>query len=486
MLDIAVIITCHEAYLRWLPPALASIDQQVPAPLERVVVFDGCEPPAFVNHSWRCITGNWGHPSGSRNAGLRATTASWLIFLDADNFAPSGYLAAIQRSISMAAPNVGIVYPDIQYCDEALEPKRLWKMPAWDYWGMRAQNCVDTSSAWRREAIELAGGWSLGDYGAHEDYALALDITAAGWRAVRLDGPAIHMREHADGRLNQRRRDEGVLTDLWKVRSLGIVSLLAGRMSMLDKWTQFLLTAELPPKTALYIVDNSGDSNFTRRALDSCIRIAAQRTLRHLDYALAGQPYKPDPSELYLTKRRHLHVARLYAAVLPRVTEDLVLTLEDDVEPPSDAVRRLGEEIGYPLRGNIGAVAAAYSEPGLAGFVCAGLGTEGWGPTVSWQGLPHELIDVGCVGGGCTVWANWALQDSVAHLQWDLSMGWDGVLCMDLRRNGYRVRLHGGVRCQHHIHGRVQQDIGRSSNFAITPRQGPPRMAAGRVTDARP
>ena len=482
MLDIAVIITCHEPYFRWLPEALASIDQQVPAPAERVIAFDRCMPPSFVNQGWRCITGNWGHPSGGRNAGLKATTAPWLIFLDADNFAPSGYLSALERAVSTAAPNVGVIYPDILYCNETLEPRALWNMPVWDYWGMRKQNCVDTSSAWRREAIELAGGWSLGDYGAHEDYGLALDITAAGWKAAHLDGPAIHMREHPHGRLNQRRLDGGILTDLWKARSLGIVSLLAGRISTLDRWTQFLLTAELPPKTALYIVDNSGDSNFTHRALNMCMRIAEQRALRHLDYAIAGQPYKPDPSELYLTKRRHLHVARLYATVLPRVTEDLVLTLEDDVEPPPDAVRRLGEEFGYP---DIGAVAATYAEPGKDGFVCAGLGTEGWGPTVRWQGLPYELFDVGCVGGGCTVWANWALQDSVAHLQWDLSMGWDGVLCTDLRRNGYRVRLHGGVRCQHHIHGRVQQENGRSSNIAIAPRQGPPRLAAEHARDAR-
>jgi hypothetical protein len=480
MLDVAVIITCHKPYFRWLPEAMASIDQQVPTPVERVIAFDGCTPPPFINQDWQCITGNWGHPSGGRNAGLKVTAAPWLIFLDADNVAPRGYLAALKWAISMAAPNVGIIYPDILYCDETLEPRALRNMPIWDYWRMREQNCVDTSSAWRREAIELAGGWSLGNYGAHEDYGLALDITAARWKAVHLEGPAIRMREHADGRLNQRRRDGGVLTDLWKARSLGIVSLLAGRMSSLDRWTQFLLTAELPPKTALYIVDNSGNSNFTRRALDACMRVAAQRALCHLDYALIGQPYKSDVSEMYLAKRRHLHVAGLYSKVLPRVTEDLVLTLEDDVEPPLDAVRRLGEEFGYP---KIGAVAAAYPDAGFAGFVCAGLGTEGWGPTVNWQDLPFELIDVGCVGGGCTLWANWALQDSVAHLQWDLSIGWDGVLCMDLRRNGYRVRLHGGVRCQHHIHERVQQDNGRSSNFVITPRPGPPRAALGHATD---
>ena len=468
--DIALIITCHEPHLRFLPEALASIEQQFPRPAERVVVFDSCTPPTFINNSWKCVTGNWRHPSGARNAGVSATTASWLIFLDADNVAPAGYLSAVQRAISGACPNLGIVYPDIQYSDEALRPRALWKMPDWDYWGMRRQNCVDTSSAWRREAIEIVGGWPLGVY--HEDYALALCITAAGWKAVRLDGPAIVMREHEHGR---RRRNQEPLTSIWRARSLGIVSLLAGRTSLLDKWTQFLLTAELPPRTGLYIVDNSGDSNFTRRVYETCMLIASQRKLSHFDIAVTGRPYKLNANEPYLTKKRHLHVAQLYAAALPRMTEDLVLTLEDDVEPPPDAVRRLGEEIGYTSRGNIGVVAAAYSSPESERRVCAGLGPEGWGPPVSWQALPAEPFDVGCVGGGCAMWANWALRDCVVHMQWHLKLGWDGVLCTALRRKGYRVQLHGGVRCQHHCYGRVQGGAEHSSILAVRPRSAPPR-----------
>jgi hypothetical protein len=129
-----------------------------------------------------------------------------------------------------------------------------------------------------------------------------------------------------------------------------------------------------------------------------------------------------------------LHIARLYASIFPRVIEDLVLTLEDDMEPPSDAVRSLGEDIGYRTRGNIGVVGAAYTMPYNPSEVCAG-------------------YDVGCVGGGCTVWANWALHSYPVHLRWNELLGWDGVLCTALRHKGYRVRLHGGVRCQHYVHG---------------------------------
>jgi hypothetical protein len=193
-----------------------------------------------------------------------------------------------------------------------------------------------------------------------------------------------------------------------------------------------------------------------------------------MDFTPAGDVYRPEPSETYFARRRHLHVAQLYARVLPRITEDLVLTLEDDIEPPLDAARRLGEEIGYPPATNIAAVASAYSMPEADGFVCAGIGPNGWGNSVSWHALPWHPIDVVCVGGGCTVWANWALRSLPAHVEWDRGLGWDGVLCTELQRRGFSVRLHGAVRSVHHLHARVDGSAGQSVVPAITPRPAPP------------
>ena len=477
--NLAVIITCHAPYLRFLPEALESIDRQASGGLERVVVFDGCAPAPDMPDHWASVTGSWRHPSAARNAGISATTAPWLIFVDADNAASDGYLAGMHRAIANAPPEVAIIFPDIQYCDEFLRPRSLWQMPQWDYWELRRQNCVDTSSAWRREALEVAGGWAVAEY--HEDYILALAITASGWKAAHLDGPPILMREHGDGRrADLRQGDGGLLTHIWRARSLGIVSLLAGRSSTLDGWTRFLLTAELPPTTALYVVDNSNDRSFTRRVREAAELIASKRSLSHLDIAVVGQPYKLDFREPYLTKRRHLHIAQLYARALPRITEDLVLTLEDDIEPPPHAVRALGTEIGYPARANVGVIAAAYASPETPSRVCAGLGPEPWGRSLSWSELPTEPIDVSCVGGGCSMWGNWALRGCVPHVQWDLKLGWDGVVCTALRRNGYRVRLHGGVRCHHRTHGRAHDVPQRAPAPVVSPRAAPPRTAGRR------
>jgi hypothetical protein len=454
MSDLAVVVTCHAPYLRWLPELLGSVDRQAPQPAERVLVLDGCDGPRGDGGRWRRIHGAWRHPGGARNAGLAVTRAPWVTFWDADNVMADGYVAAAQRAIGAAPSGVGILYPDIRYCDERLAPGEYRAMPAWDYWGLRAENCVDTASAWRRDAVDVVGAWPEDTEGL-DDYALALRVTAAGWTAAKLDGPPVMMRRHR----GQRHRGSALLTNIWRARSLAIVSLLAGRDDTLAGWASFLLEAELPPRTALYVVDNSGRPEFTRKAFDTCQEIAASRHLSHLDFASLGRAYRPAAGESWFAAARHLHVARLYASVVPRAREDLVLTLEDDMDPPRDAARRLGEEVGFRGHGNVGVAAAAYPLAHDDRAVCAGWGDAGgdrWGPSVGWEQVSGGAMEVAFVGGGCSVWANWAVRGYPVHLRWRHQLGWDAVLCVALRRRGYRVRLHGGVRCGHHVHGRLR------------------------------
>jgi predicted O-methyltransferase YrrM len=471
-----VIVTCHEPHLKWLPQALASIQKQSLLPVERLVVFDRCKCPEYLGDDWRFIEGDWGHPAGARNAGIASTNAPWIIFWDADNVMPDGYVLAAQKALSAASHNIAILYPDIQYCDENLKQENLWKTPEWNYWGLRAANYIDTASVWRRETLEIIGGWS-DRAGLIEDYSLALDITAAGWKSTKLPGPPVLMRVHSGGRLRRRSTEGGIATDIWKARSLAIVSLLAGREAVFQSWANFLLNAELPPKTSLYVIENSGNPDFNRLAIDTCQEITRMRGLSHLRFATINQRYHSTNSEPYFTKNRHLHVARLYASIFPHITEDLILTLEDDVEPPLDAVRKLGEQFGWASpREKVGAIAAAYSMPEYEDHVCAGRGLEEWGEAVRWQDLTQEPMDIGCVGGGCTIWANWALNGYPVNFWWQRGLGWDGALSIQLRHRGYQVKLHGGVRCEHHLHGRVNgnsafwmpMQLGRGSNESNT------------------
>ncbi len=370
-----------------------------------------------------------------------------MVFWDADNVMPAGFLAAVHAAVQRAEPDVGVIYSDIEYVDENLDNPFLWQVPDCNYWGLREGNCIDTASAWRRQALQLCGDWPCG-FGAFEDYALVLELTRRGWLARRREGPPIVMRQHAASRMEIRARD-GRLSDLWHARSLAIVSLLAGRASTYERWEKFLHTADLPRHTALYVVDNSADAEFARRVHQTCEALATARRLEHVSISVRPDRYAGQDQPF--GEERHLHVACLYAGLLPRVGEDLIFTLEDDVEPPPDAIRRLAERIGRQDSGNYAVVAGAYDV--ADGKLCAGRADGGWGSPVYWHQVSDEPIDVGCVGGGCTLWANWALSGQPVPFRWDEGLGWDASLCHAIRRRGYGIRVHGGVRCTHHVHG---------------------------------
>jgi hypothetical protein len=457
-----VVVAWGGGHPAWLSAALRSIDAQVPPPEERCLVVDSADDQAMVtardaassSGRWTVRQGCWREPAAARNEGLAATSSPWVVFWDADNLMPPGFLTAVRQEIRCSAPNIGIVYSDIEYVDENGENPSRWQVPDWDYWTLRKGNYIDTAAAWRREALELAGGWPL-RLGSYEDYALALEVTRKGWLAKRREGPPIMKREHPASRTAALERDGDRQADLWQVRSVGIVSLLAGRTSTYQRWEKFLHAADLPRHTALYVVENSGDADFTRRVHQTCEELAAARQLDHVSLAVRPSRYVEQQGEGYFARDRHLHIARLYADVLPMVSEDLVLTLEDDVEPPPDALRLLAGQFRCDAQENYAAIAAAYDMGD--GKLCAGRPDGGWwGSPIYWHQLPRGPIQAGCVGGGCTLWANWALSSQPISFRWYDGLGWDGSLCVALRQRGYRIAVHGGVRCEHHVHGFVR------------------------------
>jgi hypothetical protein len=459
-MHVAVIVAWDGRRADWLSAALRSVDGQVPASSECCLVVDSPDAQSALaalggglSRRWTLRRGYWHDPAGARNEGMAATQAPWLVFWDADNVMPPGFLRSVHEAIRQAPADVGILYSDIEYVDEKLGSPRRWRVPDWDYWTLRKANYIDTASAWSREAVELADGWPRG-FGSCEDYALALEVTRRGWSARRRPGPPIVMRQHPASRSEVSGRDGGRRTDQWQARSLAIVSLLAGRASTYERWEAFLHTAELPRHTALYVVDNSGDAEFTRRVQRTCQELAVDRHLDHVSLSVRPDRYRGREDEPYFVRERHLHIARLYAGLLPKVAEDLVLTLEDDVEPPSDAIRRLGEQLSAEAWRNCAAVGGAYDMGD--GALCAGRPDGGWGSPISWHQVPDGPMEVGCIGGGCTMWANWALATQPVSFRWTEGLGWDGSLCTALRRRGYRIQVHGGVRCTHHVHGVVR------------------------------
>ena len=457
-MHISVVMTWDGRNPGWLGEAVRSVHAQEARRVQRCLVVDAADGPGLLHaagldpllQGWAVCHGQWSDPSAARNAGMEATTASWLLFWDGDDVMPGGFLRAVDDETRRTGPAVGIVYSDLQYVDENLQGGFRWHLPEYDYWRLRSGNVISTASAWRREAVELAGGWPLG-LGAFEDWALALAVTRRGWSARHRGGPPVLVRQHGGSRSSSRPPHD-LADDVWRARSLGVLSLLSGRRSTFPLWREFLRTAELPPEAALYVVDDSDDPAFTALVRDACAELGEPGRFARVSLTVRHQRYGGSEDEPYFVRERHLRVAGLYAHHMGAAREDLLLTLEDDVVPPPDAIRRLAAQLRPDTP--VAAVAGAYDMGGDA--LCCGRADGGWGSPVFWSDLTDDPIEVGCVGGGCTLWAGWALAATPVPFRWYHGLGWDGSLCTAMRERGHTVLLHGGVRCVHHVHGALR------------------------------
>ena len=439
---IAVVVTCHRPYLAYLPHQLDAIDRQTRPADERVVVLDSCAPPPWLRNrpGWTVLTHASQSPNPGRNLGIDATSTEWCVFADADDRMSPGYLAGVEAALATDDGRIGIVTADLHYSNG----RTFHTPPTTDYWWLRRSNYVSSTSAWRRAALLEAGGWL--STGMYDDWSLALNVTRCGWQTTRNAVPIEindHPQPHRTWGIRKRNDPEHML----HARTYGLVTLLAGRGQCLDAWRNWLATAQLPPKAALYILDNSGPcaEKFHAR-LDQALAAVAHR-FDHVVRIAHGAPCDLNRDQW----ARHEHVPALYNRILPHVREDMVITLEDDVVPPPDALPKLLAEFDWHRI--IGGMSAVY--PTRDGRVTAGRGLDYWRDIPTFAEIPKDgLIDVGFIGGGLTVWNNGFIQNCLPF-RWcwygprRIPSGWDSNLCRDIRAQGGRLVVHCGVRCAH-------------------------------------
>ena len=104
---IAVVVVWDGRHPAWLAVARRSIEAQIPAPAERCLVVDAPDGTTALSAlagdlppgGWTTRQGCWHDPAVARNEGMAATGAPWVVFWDADNVMPAGFLAAVQTAI---------------------------------------------------------------------------------------------------------------------------------------------------------------------------------------------------------------------------------------------------------------------------------------------------------------------------------------------------------------------------------------------------
>jgi glycosyltransferase involved in cell wall biosynthesis len=108
MFRISIVIPCHN-YGRYLSRALDSIVGQEDPDWEAIVVDDGSsDDSAEIARAWarsypdriRCLRQDHAGPGAARNAGARASTGEWRLFLDADDALLTGALARYRSAVA--------------------------------------------------------------------------------------------------------------------------------------------------------------------------------------------------------------------------------------------------------------------------------------------------------------------------------------------------------------------------------------------------
>jgi glycosyltransferase involved in cell wall biosynthesis len=165
-------------------------------PHELVVVDDGSDDPdtlamldSLSSSGVRVLRQENAGLSAARMAGVGATTAPYVLPLDADDAIAPGALAALADALD-ARPQAAVAWGGLELwgeLDGSLEVAR-----SLDPWLLTYVNDVPVCSLIRRSALLEVGGWRMGS--GYEDWDLWLALAERGYGGLRIPGPAFRYR----------------------------------------------------------------------------------------------------------------------------------------------------------------------------------------------------------------------------------------------------------------------------------------------------
>jgi glycosyltransferase involved in cell wall biosynthesis len=181
---VAVVIPCFDDGATVEEAVASAVAQD--EPVELVVIDDGSRDPATLEALARLETegvlvmrqANAG-VSAARMAGLAATSAPYVLPLDADDLLEPGVVAVLADQLD-TDPQLAATWGWYQrFGDEStLQPTA----PALDPWHISHQNELPATALLRRAALAETPGWRLrGDF---EDWDLWMSLAEHGWRGV--------------------------------------------------------------------------------------------------------------------------------------------------------------------------------------------------------------------------------------------------------------------------------------------------------------
>ncbi len=185
----------------WLLEAITSVERQTFTDWELVIVVDKglltISVPEHPKIKTLHLPTHKG-PGAARNAGVKATSAPWLLGFDADDRLKPDTLALFYQHRCEAQ----IVYGDFEWIGDLQGVKRIngWNLD--DLQHLRGP--VGITALLSRKAWELAGGWRE-DLEGLEDVELWIRLTELGVCGKHLDAVTFDYRRHAGSRTDNLR-----------------------------------------------------------------------------------------------------------------------------------------------------------------------------------------------------------------------------------------------------------------------------------------
>jgi glycosyltransferase involved in cell wall biosynthesis len=136
---------------------------------------------------------NSGSPGYTRNVGVAAARAGYVVCLDADDVLHPDYLACCAAALD-AAPEAAIAYGDLQCFGD---DDTLTQPPDWDTRTELDCNFLTIASLFRRQAWEQVGGFDTAI--GYEDWDFWIGCIEHGWVGVKAPGALWYYRVHGGG-----------------------------------------------------------------------------------------------------------------------------------------------------------------------------------------------------------------------------------------------------------------------------------------------
>lgn len=196
---VAVVIPCYRQ-AEFLPATVASVCAQTYEDLEIIVVDDG-SPDDTAEVTQRLIAAHPGRRirllrqsnqglSATRNNGIAATAAEYILPLDADDLLSPGFVEDCVAALD-ARPEVSIAYGSLRYFGDIDE----FHVPsAYDFVRLTTGNLFPCTALFRRRAWEDAGGYDEA-LTSFEDWDFWLSCGELGHLGVLVPRPVFYYRK---------------------------------------------------------------------------------------------------------------------------------------------------------------------------------------------------------------------------------------------------------------------------------------------------